>query len=414
MTRSSISAPPSTASANAISFVLITIGIDVLGFSLIWPILPDLIMALSHEPASATGWRLGALLSACSAMQFFCAPLLGALSDRFGRRPVLLISLGGTFLSYLVLAWAPSLIWLFIGRLIVGATGANVTTAFALIADVTPAEKRAVRFGQVGAVCNLAFTLGPAAGGLLAGYGLHVPFLAAAGLSAANLVYGIIVLPESLPTERRRALAWQRINPISSMNIVFKGRFLAGLTAAWGCGLFAYGALSSSFVLANQLRLGWRPAANGWALAANGLANATVQGLLLHRVISRLGEAPAALTGFALSAIGYACFAFGITPGLVLAGIVFCAVGSISGAATQAMISARIPPDRQGESQGALMALNELATIVSPPACGWLFGEFTRSGSLQFAGAPFLAAAALFMLACVLVRKTAGFGSTVS
>ena len=389
----------------SVGFVLATLAIDALGFGIVVPVVPNLVVQLSHEPPSAASIWVGALLAAFSAMQFLCAPLLGALSDRFGRRPVLLMSLSGVGLNYLMLAWAPSLGWLFVGRLIAGATAANVSAATAYIADVTPPALRAQRFGLVGAMFGLGFVLGPAVGGVLGAYGLRLPFFVAAGLAAVNVLYGLFVLPESLAVERRRAFQWGRANPVGMLHVVVADRAYLRLAAAWCCAWFALGALQSSFVLANEVRLGWGPAGNGAALAAVGVGSALVQGLLVRRIVPAMGERRAALLGYVLAAAAYVLFAFAVRGWIVYAGIAVQAFGAISGPAVQAMVSARAGPDRQGELQGALASLQGLTAIGSPLIAGWLFGVFTGAGAaIHFPGAPFLLAAATYGLAFVAIR----------
>jgi MFS transporter, DHA1 family, tetracycline resistance protein len=385
----------------SIGFVLATLGIDALGFGIVVPVVPNLVVRLSHLPPSAASFWVGALLAAFSAMQFLCAPLLGALSDRFGRRPVLLLSLSGVCANYLMLAWAPSLPWLFVGRLIAGATAANVSAATAYIADVTPPAQRAQRFGLVGAMFGLGFVLGPAVGGLLGGYGLRLPFLAAAALAGVNVLYGIFVLPESLPPDRRRAFEWRLANPVGTLGAVVADPAYVRLALAWCCAWFALGALQSSFVLANDLRLGWGPAENGAALAAVGVGSALVQGLVVRRLVPFLGERRAALLGYVLAALAYLLFAFAVRGWIVYAGIAVQALGAISGPAVQAMVSMRAGPDRQGEVQGALASLQGLTAIASPLIAGWLFGAFAPLG---LPGAPFLLAAATYLLAFAAVR----------
>ncbi len=392
----------------SVGFVLATLGIDALGFGIVVPIVPNLVQRLSHLPASSASIWVGALLAAFSSMQFLCAPLLGALSDRFGRRPVLLASLTGVGLNYLMLAWAPSLGWLFVGRLIAGATAANVSAATAYIADVTPPALRAQRFGLVGAMFGLGFVLGPAIGGLLGTYGLRLPFLVAAGLAGVNVLYGAFVLPESLPQERRRAFLWSRANPVGMLHVVTADRAYARLAAAWCCAWFALGALQSSFVLANEIRLGWGTQGNGWALAAVGVGSALVQGLVVRRIVPALGERRAALAGYVLAAAAYVLFAVAVRGWIVYAGIAVQAAGAISGPAVQAMVSARAGPERQGELQGALASLQGLTAIASPLIAGWLFGVFTQKGAaVYFPGAPFLLAACTYGLAYLAIRGLA-------
>ena len=383
-----------------IGFVLATLAIDALGFGIVVPVVPDLVVRLSDLPASAASIWVGSLLAVFSAMQFLCAPLLGALSDRFGRRPVLLVSLAGIGLNYLLLAWAPTLAWLFLGRVIAGATAANASAATAYIADVTPPDRRAQRFGLVGAMFGLGFVVGPAVGGVLGEYGLRVPFLAAAGLAGANLLYGALVLPESLPKDRRRAVTWRRANPVGSLWLVFADPTYARLALAWCCAWFGIGSLQACFVLANGLRLGWGPSQNGLALAAVGVGSAVVQGLVVRRVVPWLGERQAALIGYTFAAAAYTCFAFAGQAWLMFVGIALQAAGAISGPAVQAMVSARVGADRQGEAQGALSSMQGLTAIVSPLAAGWLFGAFTGPGApISFPGAPFLLSAAVYGLA---------------
>src|ERR1700760_2210281 len=211
----------------SVRFILVTLIIDALGFGLVVPIVPALVLKLSGLTVSGASEWVGLLLTVFALMQFLCAPILGGLSDRFGRRPVLLLSLGGICLNYLMLAWAPSLIWLFLGRLVAGATAANAATATAYIADVTPVAKRAGQFGLVGAAFGIGFVVGPAVGGLLGTYGLRLPFLVAAGLAACNVLYGLFVLPESLPPNLRRPFDWSRASPIGSLHLVMANRNLA-------------------------------------------------------------------------------------------------------------------------------------------------------------------------------------------
>ncbi len=278
----------------SVRFILVTLVIDALGFGLVVPIIPPLVVRLSGLPIASASLWVGALLSMFALMQFLCAPILGGLSDRFGRRPVLLLSLSGICANYLLLAWAPSLAWLFLGRLIAGATAANASTANAYIADITPPQQRAARFGLVGASFGIGFVIGPALGGVLGAYGLRLPFLVAAGLAACNLLYGAFVLPESLPRERRRKLDWRHANPWGSAHMVFVDRALRRLALNWCCIWFALGALPSSFVLANTMRFGWDSRLNGIAFGVAGLASAIVQGLLVRRIVSLLGERRAA------------------------------------------------------------------------------------------------------------------------
>ena len=389
----------------SVGFILATLAIDALGFGMIVPIVPDLVRRLSHESASGASIWVGALLAVFSTAQFVAAPILGGLSDRFGRRPVLLISLSGICTNYLLLAWAPSLAWLFVGRLIAGATAANVSAATAYIADVTPPQRRAQRFGLVGATFGLGFVLGPALGGVLGAYGLRLPFLAAAGLAFCNLLYGLAVLPESLPRERRRPFDWRRANPVGSLTVVLSDPAFFRLGLTWCCAWFALGALQSSFVLSNNLRFGWGTRENGFALAAVGVSQAVVQGLLVRRIVPTLGERRAALTGYALAACAYSAFALAPAGWAIYLGVALQSFGAIAGPAVQAMISARAGPDRQGEAQGVLASMQGLTAIISPLVTGWLFGAFTGPGApVHLPGAPFLLAVLTYAVAFEAIR----------
>ena len=403
-------APPSTvlppaAQAASVNFVLGTIAVDALAFGIIVPVVPTLVMDLTGLTPSAASIRMGALLAVFSLMQFLCAPLLGALSDRYGRRPVLLLSLAGICANNLLLAAAPTLAWLFVGRVLAGATAANFAAATASIADVSTPEQRVQRFGLVGAMFGLGFVIGPALGGWLGAYGLRVPFLAAAALAGANVIYGAIFVPETLAPENRRPFTWRTANPFGTLATVAHDPNYARLVLAWCCTWFALGALQSSFVLANDLRLGWGPQQNGLALAAVGVGSAVVQGLLVRRIVPRLGERRAALVGYAFSAAGYVCFALAGRIWILAAGIVLQAVGAIAGPAVQSMVSAGAGPSQQGERQGALASFQGLTAIGAPVLAGWVFGVFTGPAApLHLPGAPFAMAAVAYLVDILSVR----------
>jgi DHA1 family tetracycline resistance protein-like MFS transporter len=388
------------ARAASVRFILITLVIDALGFGLVVPIVPSLVLQLSGRSVSGASIWVGLLLAAFALMQFICAPVLGALSDRFGRRPVLLLSLSGIGANYMMLAWAPSLAWLFVGRLIAGATAANAATATAYIADVTPPHKRAGQFGLIGAMFGIGFVAGPAVGGLLGSYGLRLPFIAAAVLAGCNVLYGLLVLPESLPPALRRKIDWRRTSPIGSLHVVMANRNLARLAIAWGSIWFALGALQSTFVLANEARFGWDTRHNGMALAVAGLGSAVVQGLLVRRIVPALGERRAAMVGGAIVAFAYLCIAFAPYGWVVVVGIVLQAIGAITSPAIQGMVSTAAAADRQGETQGALSSVQGLTAIVSPLVASWVFSTFTGEAAPVFLpGAPFVVSALVYVLA---------------
>jgi MFS transporter, DHA1 family, tetracycline resistance protein len=386
--------------AASVRFILITLVIDALGFGLVVPIVPSLVLKLSGLSVSGASMWVGLLLASFALMQFVCAPVLGGLSDRFGRRPVLLLSLGGMGVNYLMLAWAPSLAWLFLGRLIAGATAANAATATAYIADVTPPKERAGQFGLIGAMFGVGFVLGPALGGVLGAYGLRVPFFVAAALAGCNVLYGFLVLPESLPPERRRSIDWRRANPLGSLRLVMASRNLGHLAIAWGSIWFALGALQATFVLANQARFGWDTRHNGMALALAGLGSAVVQGLLVRRIVPALGERRAAMIGGVLAACAYLCIGLAPFGWVVLVGLVMQSVGAITSPAVQGMVSASASADRQGETQGALSSVQGLTAIVSPLIASWVFSTFTGPAApVLLPGAPFVVSALAYGLA---------------
>jgi DHA1 family tetracycline resistance protein-like MFS transporter len=390
----------------AVGFVLATLVIDALGFGLVVPIVPALVLELSGLGASGASLWVGILLAAFASMQFICAPILGGLSDRFGRRPVLLVSLAGVGINYLLLAWAPSLAWLFLGRVIAGATAGSISTAAAYIADVTPPQQRAGRFGLVGAMFGIGFILGPALGGLLGTYDLRLPFIASAVLAGCNVLYGLFVLPESLAPEHRRTFDWRRANPLGSLRVILANRDLGRLTIAWGCTWFAMGALQTTFVLANQLRFDWNTQDNGLALALAGVGSAVVQGLLVRRIIPPLGERRSALIGTSLTTCAYLLIALAPVGWVVLLGIVVQAAGSITNPAVQGLVSASVPADRQGETQGALSSVQGLMAIVSPLVASVVFAHFTGTRALiLLPGAPFVVSALAY---CVALWAVAG------
>ena len=387
------------AHAASVRFILITLVIDALGFGLVVPIVPSLVLELSGMTVSGASLWVGLLLAAFALMQFVCAPVLGGLSDRFGRRPVLLLSLSGICANYVLLAWAPSLAWLVLGRLIAGGTAANAATATAYIADVTPPAKRAGQFGLIGAMFGIGFVVGPALGGLLGSYGLRLPFIVAAILAGCNVLYGYFVLPESLPVALRRPIDWRRANPLGSLRVVMASRNLGRLAIAWGCIWFALGALQATFVLANEARFGWDTQQNGLALAMAGLGSAITQGLLVRRIVPRLGERRAAIVGAVIGAGSYLCLALAPFGWVVVMGVLIQALGAITSPAVQGMVSAAAPADRQGETQGALASVQGLTAIVSPLVASTVFSHFAGPSAIfQLPGAPFIVSALAYGL----------------
>ena len=389
----------------SIVFVLATLGLDAMGVGIIAPIVPALVQKLAHlKPAGAAPW-VGALIAVYAAVQFFAAPLLGELSDRFGRRPVILISVFGLGCDYVLLALAPSLWWLFLGRLIAGATSGNVAAATAYIADITPTEDRTRRFGLVGATFGAGFVLGPAVGGVLGAYGLRLPFEAAACLAFLNVCFGLFVMPESLAAEHRRPVEPARTNPFSLLAAIGGERDLWRLAVAWSCTWIGLGAVQSSLVLFTGYRFGWGTQINGAVLAGVGLSQALVEGLLLQHMTARLGERGTAMFGYVAGALGYSVLALAIAGWTMMPAVMLIALGGLATPSVRAMVSGRGQVDHQGEMQGVLSAVEGLTAVAAPLVTAGLFYAFTaRLLPVTFPGAPFALAAGSAALACFLLR----------
>jgi DHA1 family tetracycline resistance protein-like MFS transporter len=375
----------------AISFIFITLLIDVTGLGLIIPVMPKLIETLTGGSISdASRWG-GWLTFAYAIMQFLFAPVLGNLSDQYGRRPVLLFSLLGFGIDYLFLSFAPTIGWLFAGRLIAGITGASFTTAAAYIADISTDENRAQNFGMIGAAFGLGFIIGPVIGGLLGEYGARVPFLVAAGLSLLNALYGFFVLPESLPKQSRRPFQWKRANPLGSLLHLRKYPAIGGLVFSLVLVYIAGHAVQSNWTFFTIERFGWSEKLIGISLGVVGLLTALVQGGLIRFTNPRLGNEKSIYLGLSLYCVGLVLFAFASQSWMMFLFLVPYCLGGIAGPALQAIISGNVPSNEQGELQGALTSLMSATSIVGPPLMTNLFAYFTQpSAPVQFAGAPFL------------------------
>lgn len=396
----------------ALGFIFITLLIDVIGLGIIVPVLPALIKNMINGDLSVASEYNGWLTFAYAIMQFLCAPLLGNLSDRYGRRPVLLMSLFGFGVDYLFLAFAPTIGWLFVGRVIAGITGASFTTATAYIADISTPEKRAQNFGMVGAAFGLGFIIGPSLGGVLGHIGIKVPFYAAAGLSLLNWLYGYFILPESLAPENRRPFSWKRANPIGSLMLLKKYPAIASLTTSLVLVYIASHAVQSTWTYYNMLKFNWNEAWVGYSLGFIGIMIALVQGLLIRVTIPKLGQHRSVYIGLLMYTIGFVLFAFATSSWMMFAFMIPYALGGICGPAIQAIISGEVPPTEQGELQGALTSMVSATAIVGPPMMSTLFAWFTsKQAPVQFPGAPFLAGAILTLASTLLAirsfRKTA-------
>jgi MFS transporter, DHA1 family, tetracycline resistance protein len=396
-------------SGAAVAFIFLTILLDMLALGLIVPILPKLVESFVDNDTARAARIFGLFGAAWALMQFVFSPILGSLSDSFGRRPVVLLSNFGLGLDYVLMALAPSLVWLFIGRVISGVTSASMSTAFAYIADTTPPERRAAVFGKVGAAFGAGFVLGPAIGGLLGGLDPRLPFWAAAALSLVNALYGLLILPESLPQDRRSAFRWKSANPIGALHLLRSDRVLAGLSVVNFIAQLAHVALPSTFVLYASYRYGWDAVAVGLTLATVGICAMAVQGAGVEPIVTRLGERGALTLGLACGAAGFLIFGVASNGLLFWLGIPVMSLWGVSGAALQALNTQLVAPEQQGQLQGATNSVQSLSQLLGPFLFTLTFAYFIGPDApAKLPGAPFMLASALLVLALVIALKTLG------
>ena len=387
----------------ALGFIFITMLIDVIGWGIIIPVIPGLIEELIQgdisEAAKVGGW----ITFAYAITQFVFAPLIGSLSDQYGRRPIILISLLGFTLDYILLALAPSITWLFIGRIIAGITGASITTASAYIADISSIENRAKNFGMIGAAFGLGFIIGPVIGGLLGQYGARVPFYAAAALCFLNFLYGYFILPESLPKEKRSVLNLKKANPIGSFLHLKKYPKLIGLASSMFLLYVASHAIQSNWSFFTMYKFNWDEKMVGISLGVIGLFVALVQGVLIRWVNPWLGNEKSIYSGFFLYSLGMLLFTFANQSWMMFIFLIPYCLGGIAGPALQAVISIQVPETEQGKIQGTLTSLMSASAIVGPPLMTGIFYYFTKEQTpFKFAGAPFLLASILMTISAVM------------
>jgi MFS transporter, DHA1 family, tetracycline resistance protein len=401
------SPPPQEVGGAAVAFIFVTILLDMFALGLIMPILPKLVESFVDNDTASAARIFGLFGTAWALMQFFFSPVLGGLSDRFGRRPVVLLSNFGLALDYVLMALAPSLTWLFVGRVISGITSASTSTAFAYIADLTAPERRAAVFGKVGVAFGAGFILGPAVGGLLGGMDPRLPFWVAAGLSFGNTLYGLLILPESLPRHRRSPFRWQSANPLGALHLLRSDRVLTGLSVVHFLAQLAHVALPSTFVLYATYRYGWDAKTVGLTLAMVGICAMVVQGAAIGPIVRRFGERRALLLGLGCGAAGFLIFGAAPSGPLFWLGIPVMALWGVAGAATQALMTRSVASDQQGQLQGATSSVQSLSQLLGPFLFTLSLAYFIGARApLKLPGAPFLLASALLLLALLIAART--------
>jgi DHA1 family tetracycline resistance protein-like MFS transporter len=390
----------------ALVFIFITVVVDVLALGIIIPVLPKLVEGFLGGDTAQAAKIFGLFGTVWALMQFIFSPVLGALSDRFGRRPVILISCFGLGLDYIFMALAPTLWWLFAGRVISGITAASYPTAGAYIADVTPPEKRAAGFGMIGAAWGVGFVMGPALGGLLGDVNPRLPFWAAAGLTLLNALYGLFVLPESLAPESRKAFSWRRANPVGSLALLRSHPELLGLSSVNFIYMLAHQVLPSVFVLYAGFRYGWDAPTTGLTLTVVGIFNIIVQAGLVKRIVTRFGERRALLAGLVCGGVGFAIFGLAPTGGAFLGALPIFAFMGLFGPAAQGLMTRHVGPSEQGQLQGANSSIIGITGLIGPGLFTLTFASFIGPHrDWRLPGAPFLLATLLMAMALVLAWR---------
>jgi DHA1 family tetracycline resistance protein-like MFS transporter len=392
---------------STLGFIFITILIDCIGFGIIIPVLPNLIKELSGKSLAAASEYGGLLLVAYSIAQFIFSPIVGGLSDKYGRRPILLISLLGLGIDYIFLSFAPTLGWLFVGRVIAGITGASFTTAMAYIADISTPEKKAQNFGMVGVAFGIGFIIGPLIGGLFSNMGLRVPFMISAGLALLNWLYGYFILPESLKKENRREFSWKRANPIGSMVSVAKYPTIIGLVVALLLLFIASHSVQSNWGYYVIEKFNWNSSMIGYSLSIVGVAVAIVQGGLIRIVIPKIGNKKAIILGLILYIIGFTCFAFAPNGLMMMIFILPYCLAGIGNPAMQTIISNQVPANAQGEIQGIVTSMQSAGAILGPFSMAYIFAHFIiKDTGIYFPGAPFIFSVVLTLISLIITITT--------
>lgn len=391
----------------ATGFIFITLMLDVTGLGLILPVLPKLILQLIEGDISDASRYGGLLTFTYAIIQFLFAPVLGALSDQYGRRPVLLLSLFGFALDYLFLSFAPTIGWLFVGRAVAGVTGASITTAMAYIADISSAENRAKNFGMIGAAFGLGFIIGPVIGGLLGSFGPRVPFMVAAGLCFLNCLYGYFILPESLSVSNRRKFSFKRANPFGSFRSLARYPGIRGLIFSLFLVYLAAHAVQSNWSYFTIERFGWDEKMIGISLGVVGILVAAVQGGLIRVINPILGNEKSVYAGLLLYAFGLLLFAFATQSWMMFVFLIPYCLGGITGPALQSIITGNVAANEQGELQGIIAGMVSLTSIAGPPVMTGLFSYFTKPGApVHFPGSAFLLGSVFMLLSACIAYRT--------
>lgn len=392
----------------AIGFILVTALLDILAMGLVIPVLPPLIEEFSGSASRAGIWN-GVLVALWALMQFVASPVIGSLSDRYGRRPVLLLSIAGMAVDWVLMALAPDLWWLAVGRLIGGVTSSSFTTVYAYMSDITPPEARSKAFGWIGAAFSAGFVLGPALGGLLGAISPRTPFWVAAGMSALAFVYGWLILPESLPKERRVGFSWRRANPFGALRLLRSHPELSGLASVNFLLYFAHHVFSAVFVLYAGHRYGWHALEVGLLLALVGVLDMAVQGLLVGPVVKRLGDWRTMVFGLAGGAVGVACMGLAPNGWLFTLAMLPNALWGLAMPTLQSLMTQRVSESEQGQLQGANNSVASIAGVISPVFFGWIYSLSTGPAApLPFIGAAFLIASLVLAAAVVVAGAARG------
>lgn len=396
-----------TKKKSAIGFIFITLLIDITGWGIIIPVVPTLIKELIHGDISLASKYGGWLSFLYASMQFLFASVLGGLSDKYGRRPIILSSLLGFSINFLIQALAPNIIWLFIGRIFSGITGASITTASAYIADVSDEENRAKNFGLIGVAFGLGFIIGPVLGGILGHYGSRIPFFAASALCLVNFVYGYFALPESLDKKNRRNFEWKRANPVGALLQLKKYPQILGLILVLVFVYIAGHAVQTNWAFFTMYKFNWNERMVGISLGVSGLMAAIVQGGLIRYINPKIGNERSIYYGLSLYALGMLLFAFASESWMMFAFLIPYGLGGIAGPSLQSVITSQVPRNEQGELQGTMASLMSATSIIGPPLMTNTFYYFTHEDApFKFPGAPFFLAFLLMLAASIIAYYT--------